>query len=371
MKSMTKKMKKLGKHKMKFLDLEKQYKSIKQEIDDAVKEVLDKAVFIGGEQVKMFEKEMADFCKTEYAIGVNSGTDALYLSLKAVGVGQEDEVITTAFSFISTAEVIANLGARPVFVDIDENFNIDALKIEQKITDKTKAIMPVHLFGKRANMEKIIEIAQKHNLYVIEDAAQSVGPGLTKDLKCFSFFPSKNLSAFGDAGMIVTNNKELADKIRLIKNHGSSPEEKYLNLVLGINSRLDSFQAAVLRKKLKHLNDWNSKRIENAKYYNQELKDAGDIVVPDVDSHIFHQYTLRTKSRDELQKHLKEQDIPTMAYYRIPFYRQPVFEYLNYSKDDFPQSEKASQEVLSLPIYPELLREEQDIIIKAIKEFFK
>lgn len=364
---------------MQFLDLKKQYQSIKQEIDSAIKRVLDKGVFIGGEEVEEFEKEIAEFCNSKYAIGVNSGTDALYLSLKALEIGKADEVITTGFSFISTAEVIANLGAKPVFVDIDaQTFNIDASKIEEKITDKTKAIIPVHLFGQMADMDSIMK---RHNLYVIEDACQAIGAesktgkaGSIGHLGCFSFFPSKNLSGFGDGGMVVTNNKELADKIRLLKNHGSSPKEKYLNLILGANSRLDALQAAVLRVKLKELESWNKKRAENALYYSQELKGIGDIITPLVQSdrtHIFHQYTIRTKKRDELQEYLKEKAIPTMIYYSIPFYSQPIFKRLNYNKSDFPETEKASREVLSLPIYPELSREEQDFVIKSIKDFFE
>lgn len=366
---------------MQFLDLSAQYQSIKKEIDAAIQRVLDGSVFIGGKEVEEFEKEVAVFCGSKFAIGVNSGTDALFLSLKALGIGSGDEVITTPFTFIATAGVISNCGAKPVFADIDPvTFNIDPKKIEKKITEKTKIIIPVHLFGQMADMLEIIEIAKKRNLFVIEDAAQAIGAefngqkaGSMGDAGCFSFFPSKNLGAFGDGGMIITNNEELASKIRLLKSHGSSPREKYLNLIVGINSRLDSIQAAILRVKLKYLSEWSRKRAEIAAYYNENLKGAGDIVVPVTltkRSHIFHQYTVRTGSRDELQKNLKGKEVPTMVYYPLPLHLQPAFEYLNYKAGDFPEAEKAAKEVLSLPIYPELVEETQDMIIKAVKDFF-
>jgi len=366
---------------MKFLDLSAQYNSIKKEIDEAVKRVLESTVFIGGKEVEEFEKEMAELCGVKHAIGLNSGTDALFLSLKALGVGPGDEVITSPFTFIATAGVIANCGARPVFVDIDpRTFNIDPSLIEKAITEKTKAIMPVHLFGQMADMQEIMEIAKKHSLYVIEDAAQAVGAeykgkkaGTMGDLGCFSFFPAKNLGAFGDGGMIVTDNDELADKIRLLKNHGSSLKEKYLNLIVGTNSRLDALQAAILRTKLKYLPKWSSERANKASYYNEELKGMGDIIAPLVASdrnHIFHQYTIRTESRDELQKYLKEKEIPTMIYYPLPLHLQPAFRDLTLQEGNFPESEKVSKEVLSLPIYPEMIKKEQDFIIKNIKEFY-
>jgi len=388
---------------IKFLDLQTQYKSIKKEINLAIKRVLESGHFIGGEEVEKFEKEIAKFCGVKYAIGVNSGTDALFLSLKALGVGPGDEVITTPFTFIATAEVIANLGAKPVFVDIDpKTFNIDPSKIEKTITKKTKAILPVHLFGQMVDMDEIMRIARKYKLYVIEDAAQAIGAkikfpisnfqfsnksqisksklkikwriaGTIGDIGCFSFFPSKNLGAYGDGGMVVTNNKKLAEKIWLLRNHGSSPKEKYLNLILGTNSRLDVLQAAILRVKLKYLAKWSRERAEKADYYNKNLKGVGDIIAPVTASdrsHIFHQYTIRTKSRDELQRYLKENGIPTMIYYPLPLHLQPALKYLGYKKGDFPEAEKASKEVLSLPVYPELKRKEQDFIVRKIKEFY-
>jgi len=395
---------------MYFLDLKKQYKSIKKEIDTAIKKVLNSGSFIDGDEVAKFEKEVAKFCGAKYAVGVNSGTDALFLSLKSLGIGAGDEVITTPFTFIATAEVIANLGAKPVFADINpKTFNIDPQKIEEylktinckaitrskatglknyKLKTKPKAIIPVHLFGQMADMAEIMAIAKRYRLYVIEDTAQAIGAeygsvsspqvkrkkaGTIGDLGCFSFYPSKNLGAFGDGGMAITNNNKLAEKIRLLRNHGSSPKEKYLNLVIGTNSRLDAIQAAILRVKLKYLPKWSKKRAEIASYYNKALKGIGDIITPIVDqkrNHIFHQYTIRTKYRDRLQKYLKNQGIPTQIYYPRPLYLQPAFKYLRYKNGDFPEAEKVAGEVLSLPIYPELKRKEQDFIIRKIKEFY-
>ncbi len=377
---------------MKFLDLSAQYKSIKEEIDEAIKRVLENTTFIGGKEVEDFEKEIAEFCGVKHAIGLNSGTDALFLSLKALGVGSGDEVITTPFTFIATAGVITNCGAKPVFADIESStFNISPERIEGLITPKTKAIIPVHLFGQTADMDEIMDIARKHNLYVIEDAAQAIGAeyrgkkaglpaealakaGTIGDFGCFSFFPSKNLGAYGDGGMIITNSDNLAEKIRLLKNHGSSSKEKYLNLICGTNSRLDALQAAILRVKLKYLSKWSKERAEKAAYYSERLKGVGDIVTPVTESdrnHIFHQYTIRTKSREGLQKSLKEKEIPTMIYYPLPLHLQPAFQNLGLKSGDFPESEKVSKEVLSLPIYPELSKIEQNLIIKRIKEFFK
>ena len=367
-------------NKIKFLDLSSQYKSIKKEIDKAIKRVLESNQFIGGDEVKEFEKEIAKFCSTKYALSVNSGTDALFLSLKALGIGLGDEVITTPFTFISTAEVIANCGAKPVFVDIDpKTFNINPLKIEEKINKKTKAIIPVHLFGQMADMTRIMRIARKYGLYVIEDAAQAIGAeyknkkaGTFSDLGCFSFFPSKNLGGYGDGGMVVSNNEELAEKIRLLKNHGSSPKEKYLNLILGTNSRLDTIQAAILRVKLKHLEEWSKARAKKAGLYTNQLGKLKELITPSIASgrtHIFHQYTVRVNEqvRDKLNKYLSSQGIPTMIYYPVPLHLQPAFKYLGYKKGDFPEAEKASEEVISLPIYPELNKNDQNFIIKKIR----
>ncbi len=363
-----------------FLNLKAQHNSIKNEINSAIKRVLEGGDFIGGVEVDKFEKEFSNFCGVKYSASVNSGTDAIFLSLKALGVGDGDEVITTPFTFIATAEAIANCDAKPVFVDIEPNtFNIDASKIEKAITKKTKVILPVHIFGQIAGMAEIMKIAKKHNLFVIEDACQAVGAeykgkkaGTVGDLGCFSFFPSKNLGAMGDGGMITTNNKKLNNKIRLLKNHGSSPENKYKNIILGTNSRLDELQAGILRVKLKHLNRWIEGRRKVAGYYSQNLKEIGEIMLPVVEdkkNHIFHQYTVRVENRNKLKKYLFSNGVPTAIYYPLPLHLQPALKYLGYKMGDFPETEKAVKEVLSLPIYPELPKKNQDFVISKIKEF--
>lgn len=363
---------------MKFFDLTLQYKSTQKEIGRAIKRVLSDGNFIGGKEIESFEREFAKFCNVKYAIGVNSGTDALILSLKALKIGKDDEVITSPFTFVATASAIASAGAKPVFADIErDTFNVSPGLVEGLITLRTKAIIPVHLFGQMAEMKRIMGVAKKYKLWVVEDAAQAVGAGrLLGDTACFSFFPTKNLGAYGDGGMVTTNDKKLADKIQLLKNHGSSPREKYKNMIIGINSRLDALQAAILRVKLKHLVKWNKKRREIAEYYNQGLKGVGNVLTPVVapnKTHVFHQYTIRLsswKARDKLQKYLKKQGVPTMIYYPLPLHLQPAFKYLGYKKGDFPEAEKAAKEVLSLPIYPELTKKNQDYIISIIKEFY-
>ncbi|MFZ2969882.1 MAG: DegT/DnrJ/EryC1/StrS family aminotransferase [Minisyncoccia bacterium] len=394
---------------MQFLDLKSQYKTIEKEINEAIKGVLESSVFIGGKEVESFEKEIANFCGVKYAIGLNSGTDALYLALRALNIKEGDEVITSPFTFIATAEAISSCGAKPVFVDIDpKTLNIDPKKLEEKLSElgklgklkNVKAIIPVHIFGQMADMDEIMKIAKKYKLYVIEDAAQAIGASCKSQIKhelqstnnrqiwrmagsfgdfgCFSFFPSKNLGAYGDGGMIVTNSEDLADKIKLLRNHGSSPKEKYLNLVLGTNSRLDAIQAAILRVKLKYLNEWSKKRQEKASCYTSQLSELDSLgkliacpYVAPSHTHTFHQYTIRVGSgkRDELKKFLTENNIPVMVYYPISLHLQPVMKYLGYKEGDLPESEKASKEVMSLPIYPELSTEEQDIIVGKIKEF--
>lgn len=359
---------------MDFFDLKTQHQKIRKEIDEAVKKVLDSGSFINGKEVGELEKEISEFCGAAHAIGLNSGTDALFLSLKALGIREGDEVITSPFTFIATAEAISNLGARPIFVDIEpDTFNIDASKIEAKITKRTKAILPVHIFGQMADMDAINSIAQKHKLFVVEDAAQALGAeyknkkaGSAGDLGCFSFFPSKNLGALGDGGMIITSNGELAERIRILKNHGSSLSQKYLNLFLGINSRLDTLQAAILKIKLKYLPDLNLKRAEIAGYYNKKLKNLRFCKIPAQmpdRTHIFHQYTLRLEDREKITPYLREKQVPFMIYYPLPLHLQPALQYLGYKKGDFPEAERASNDVISLPIYPELKKDDQNYII--------
>ena len=371
---------------MHFVDLAKQYKTIQQEIHSAIDRVFQNGVYIGGAEVEACEREMANFLHVKHALSVNSGTDALFLALKALEIGAGDEVITTPFTFIATAEVIANIGAKPVFVDIDpHSFNIDPKKIEEKITKKTKAIMPVHLFGQASAMGEIIKIAKQHLLFVIEDACQAIGAeykgkklGAIGDIGCFSFFPAKNLGTYGDGGLVVTNNAHLAEKLVLLRNHGSSEKEKYRHLILGTNSRLDAIHAAILRVKLKFLNRWNAKRIEHAKKYTKILSLVPEIILPVTlrhfngknFSHVFNQYTIRVKRRDALRKYLADAGIPTMVYYPLPLHLQPAFSYLKHKKGDFPESEHTVREVLSFSIYPELSLKEQRSIIQNIKKFF-
>lgn len=358
----------------------RQYMNLKEEIDSAIQKVLSKGNFILGDEVSEFENKVAQYLGVKHAIGVASGTDALQIALMAIGLKPGEEVITTPFTFVATAETIVLLGGKPVYVDIDEKtYNINPDLIEEKITEKTKAIIPVHLYGQPAEMDKILDIAKRYNLYVIEDSAQALGSEYKGekvctfgDIACISFFPTKNLGAFGDAGMIVTNDDELAEKIRMIRVHGS--KVRYNHEILGVNSRLDTLQASILLVKLKYLDSWNAKRIEIAEKYNDAFKDIDDVVIPYSEiynKHIYHQYTIRTGRRDELAKFLKEKGIQTAVHYPIPLHLQKAFSYLGYKQGDFPISEQCSREVLSLPMFPELRDEEINYVIESVKEFFK
>ncbi len=361
------------------VDLLAQYKSIKGSIDKAIASVIADSAFIGGKYVEALEKKVAAYCNTKYAVTLNSGTDALYLSLWALGIGAGDEVITTPFTFIATAEVIAVLKATPVFVDIEKDtFNIDAAQIEEKITKKTKAIIPVHLFGQPAQMDKIKKLAKKYKLFVVEDACQAIGAefngkkvGSIGDVGCFSFFPTKNLGGYGDGGIITTNNKKLADKIRLLRNHGSIA--RYHNEIIGVSSRLDGLQASILLAKLPHLNRWNKRRREIAKHYNNLLQNINEIQLPKEENsyHVYNQYTIRVKNgkRDELRKHLLEHGIASMIYYLTPLHLQEALKYLKHKKGNFPVAETASAEVLSLPVYPQLTKSKITYIAKYIKNY--
>lgn len=358
-----------------------QYNSIKNEIDAAIRRVFDSGEFIGGSEVEKFEKEIAKHLKVNYAVAVNSGTDALCLSLKALGIGEGDEVITTPFTFIATAEAIISTGARPVFVDIDKDtLNINPELIEGLINKKTKAILPVHIFGNPADMRRIMSIAKSRKLFVVEDAAQAIGAkaigfknkmiGGIGDIGALSFFPSKNLGGYGDGGMVLTNSKKLADKVRLLRNHGSSSKEKYRNLIVGANSRLDALQAAILRVKLKHLNEWNKKRVQIAKIYNEGFKSETRMEFPKIYfGHVFNQYTIKTKSRSQFKDYLAKFGVDTKIYYPLPLHLQPALKFLGYKKGDFKETEAASKIVLSLPIFPELKKDEQRCVISAVKSF--
>ncbi len=360
-----------------ILDLTAQYKSIKSEIDAAVMKVVESQHFILGPEVVAFESEVAAYCGTKYAVGVASGTDALILALKALDIGPGDEVITTPFTFFATAESISIVGAKPVFVDVDpKTYCINPELIEGKITKKTKAIIPVHLFGQCADMDRILEIAKLNNLKVIEDTAQAMGAtykgkqaGSMGDIGCLSFFPSKNLGGFGDGGMIITDNKELADKARMLRVHGSTI--RYIHSAIGMNSRLDAFQAAILRVKLKYLNKWLEDRRKVAKYYDENLKGLPVTMpyVPSYNIHTYHLYVLRVKpSPETLAKALNNAGIEARTYYPVSLHLQECYKNLGFKKGAFPESESASPETLAIPIYPELDTEKLSIIVKQIRE---
>jgi len=366
---------------MELLDLGAQYQSIKTEIDQAIKRVVESTQFILGPDVKQFETSIAEYCQSQYAVGLNSGSDALLYALRAYGIKEGDEVIVPAFTFVSTAEVVALEKATPVFVDIDpKTYNLDPAKIEAKITDKTKAIIPVHLYGQSADMEKIMGIATKHNLKVIEDAAQAIGASHHEkkvcsigDVGCLSFFPAKNLGAYGDAGAITTSDPRVAEWISKARNHGQP--KKYTHDFIGDSSRLDNLQAAILNVKLKYIDQWNEARRQKADNYNQLLKDIEQITTPFVEDFnipVYQQYTIRvSERRDELKEYLKDNDIPTAVHYPICLHLQPAFTYLNHKEGYLPESEKATREILCLPIYPELPESDQQLIADKIKQFFQ
>jgi dTDP-4-amino-4,6-dideoxygalactose transaminase len=359
-----------------LVDLKRQYLTIKDEIDLAIKKVVESGHFILGNEVSSLEKEVAEYIGVNHAIGVASGTDALHLSLLACGIGEGDEVITTPFTFIATAEAISYCGAKPVFVDINnDSYNINPSKIEARITKNTKAIIPVHMYGRAAEMDEILKIAKKYNLKIIEDCAQAFGAeykgkkiGGGGDIGAFSFFPSKNLGAYGDGGIIVTDDDDIANKIRILRVHGS--KQKYIHQVIGYNSRLDEIQAAILRVKLKKIDEWNEMRRKNASVYNAILK--GLPVKLPTDSgknHIYHVYTIQIKRRDECMKFLGENGISTAVHYPVPISAQEPYKYLGYSETDLPNSYKIAREVVSLPMFPELKKEEIEIVCDKVKEF--
>jgi dTDP-4-amino-4,6-dideoxygalactose transaminase/acetyltransferase-like isoleucine patch superfamily enzyme len=366
-----------------LLDLKAQYATIKQAIEPVIKEVVESQYFILGPKVKELEEKIADYSHCKHAIGVSSGTDALLIALMALDLEPGDEVITTPFSFFATAGVIARLNVKPVFVDIQEDtYNLDPEKIETAITDKTKAIIPVHLFGQMADMDPIMEIANKNNLAVIEDAAQAIGSeddkghraGSIGHMGCFSFFPSKNLGGFGDAGMVVTNDQDLAEKLIKLRVHGSEP--KYYHQIVGGNFRIDALQAAVLKVKLDYLDQWTEARQNNAREYIDNLKEQNleqELGLPIIKKgyrHIFNQFVLRSSNRDELIQHLRDHNIGCEIYYPVTLSDQECFAYLNHKNGDFPISEKAAAEVLAIPIYPELTQGQKKYIVETISGFY-
>jgi dTDP-4-amino-4,6-dideoxygalactose transaminase len=341
---------------------------------------MDSQQYILGPKVAQLEEAVAAYCGVSHGAGVSSGSDALLLALLALGIGQDDEVITTPFTFFATAGSIVRVGARPVFVDIDPyNFNLDPDKVESAVSPKTKAILPVHLFGQIADMENITDIARRHNLSVVEDAAQAIGAerngksaGSFGHVGCFSFYPTKNLGGVGDGGMVVTDNDDLATRLKQLRNHGE--ESRYQHRTVGINGRMDGVQAAVLLTKFRHLDDWNSRRMNNAHYYTPRLENIDGIAPPTEDDgchHIYHQYVIRCKQRDRLRQFLSDREIGTGVYYPLPLHLQPCFSNLGYRAGDFPIAEAAAQEVLALPVYPELTRDQQDAVIDAIGEFYR
>ena len=359
-----------------MVDLKGQYHTLKQEIDNALLRALEETQFILGPNVKAFEAEAADYLGTRDTVAVASGTDALHLALLASGIGPGDEVITTAFSFVATAEAILYVGARPVFVDINpDNFNIDIEQVRAAITARTRAIIPVHLFGQPCDMMSLMALAEQHGLHVIEDCAQAFGAdiqskrvGSFATAGCFSFFPSKNLGCYGDGGLISTNNREMADHLRVLRNHGSW--QRYHHTELGFNSRLDELQAVILRIKLKHIDYYNEQRRNVAQRYNQALQKLPGIITPIADgigSHVYHQYTLLTTRRDIIARHLQEKEIASAIYYPIPLHQQTLFA-TDYKSTSLPHSERIAAQCLSLPIYPELDAAKQTTIITAIEE---
>ncbi len=394
---------------VKILDLTRQYKLIQDRVEQAVCEQMRSGMYIGGKAVTDFEQKFSTYVGAKQAIAVNSGTDALVIAMKALGIGEGDEVITTPFTFFATAETIAMVGAKPVFADVcEDTYNIDVTKIEDKITQKTKAILPVHIFGQPVDLTSIKKIAEKHNLYVIEDACQAVGSsvgdkkiGSIGNLACFSFFPTKNLGAFGDGGMITTNDEKLATICRAFREHGGAqngakarfyldgvedeltdkPSDdplynpyKYYNYLIAYNSRLDAIQARVLDIKLDYLDDFNAKRAEIAALYESELGDVPEIKTPQVApgvTPVWHQYAIRVKEKDALGRFLAENGIGSAAFYPVPLHLQKAFDYLGYEKGSLPVVERLTGETVCLPIFPELTQDELMCIVSTIKSFYR
>ena len=362
---------------VKFVDLNRQYQSIKKDIDYTINNVIEDSDFILGKETEEFEKAFARYNKVKYSVGVSSGSCALELSLIALGIKRSDEVITAPNSFIATAFAISNVGAKPVFVDVNQDdYNLDVSKIEEKITNRTKAIIPIHLYGQCSDIKLMLEIAKKHNLKVIEDACQSHGAlyhnkkaGSLGDIGCFSFYPSKNLGCFGDGGAVITNDEKVAERIRMLRNYGS--KEKYFHPIKGYNKRLDAIQAAILNIKLKHLDKWNNKRRKCANLYNELLRDI-DLLTPiekEDRKHIYHIYAIRCKKRDKLIEHFKNKKISFGIHYPTPIHLQEAYSFLKYKKGDFIITENISKEILSLPMFPELTKEEIIYVCDNIKNY--
>ncbi len=366
-----------------LLDIPASYEQILSDVEKKISEVIRSGRFILGPVVEELEARIADYCGTKYAVGVSSGTDALLISLMAAGVGEGDEVITTPFTFFATAGSIARVGARPVFVDIEpETFNIDPKQIENKITDKTRALMPVHLYGQCANMDSILEVARRHGLAIIEDAAQAIGSeykgqraGSIGDYGCLSFFPTKNLGGFGDGGMVTMSSEELYERVKILRVHGSEP--KYFHKTIGGNFRLDAIQAAVVLAKLNYLDHWTERRRQNAKTYKTLFERRGlpnSLGLPSETTprHVYNQYVIRVKDhRNELRQFLNKNHVATEIYYPLPLHLQECFKNLDYHQGDFPVAERAADEVLALPVYPELTENQLEYVVEMIAHFFE
>ena len=363
--------------KVPFIDFSEQYSSIKDEITEGLNEVFETGSFILGPREKAFEAEFAAYCGVKYAVGVNSGTDALYLALSALGVEPSDEVILPAFTFIATALCVSYTGARPVFVDVEEEtLNIDPIKFKEAITSKTKAIIPVHLYGQPANMDEIVAIARDNGIAVIEDAAQSHGAeyknkkvGSLGDIACFSFYPTKSLGAFGDGGIVVTNSDEIADKLRMLRDYGR--KGRYEHKIKGYNSRLDTVQAVILSAKLKYLDEWNRMRNDNAAYYCELLRDVEGVRCPIIKedrTHVFQTFAVRIQDRDVVLDAMKQKGIGVLIHYPIPLHLQEAYADLGYKKGDFPVSEMLASEVLSLPMFPHMKKEQIEYVCSSLKD---
>lgn len=362
---------------IKFVDLKSQYLSIKKEVDSAVAQVLDSTHFVLGENVANFEKEFAGYCNAKFSVGVNTGTSALHLALLAKGIGKGDEVITVPNTFIATCASISYTGAVPGFADIDKDtYTMSPKALEKAITPKTKAIIPVHLFGQPANMKEILEIAEKHNLIVIEDACQAHGSEHhgkkvpVSDIGCFSFYPGKNLGAYGEGGSVAGNDSEFIEKIKAYRDHGQF--RKNVHKFIGYNYRLEEIQAAILRVKLRHLDKWTEMRRKNAGLYNEELKNS-KVIIPAESSfnrHVYHLYVVRAKNRQKLIEHLNSKGIQTGIHYPTPVHLQEAYSHLGYKKGSFPIAEEYADEILSLPMFPELKGEEIREVADAIREFY-
>jgi dTDP-4-amino-4,6-dideoxygalactose transaminase len=366
--------------KIPFLDLKRIHEPIMENFKKAIQDIIENNRFILGDEVNEFETKFAEYCGVKYAIGVGNGSDALEISLRGYGIGKDDEIITPANTFHATAAAIINVGATPVFVDIKEDYNINPDLIEEKITSKTRAIIPVHLYGNPTDMDKIKKIAEKYNLKIIEDACQAHGAeykgkkvGTFGDAAAFSFYPGKNLGAFGDGGMITTNDIEFATNVKMLRNQGQS--KKYHHDIVGRNSRLDSIQAAILNIKLKHLEKWNNSRRESAKLLTEGLKEVVKTPNESPNSkHVYHLYVIQTKNkeeREELISHLNKNEIGNGLHYPIPLHLQKAFSQLNYKKGDFPVTEDFSERILSLPMFPDMKREEIQEVIGVVRDFYE